>query len=73
MKKLMMTMAAAGKSPEVKVYGNSQTAANCFNALLWHYADSASDLQIEDGYLYYTNGSLLYEWFASPESDIAFE
>ena len=54
-----VTIPAAGKSPEVKVYGNSQTAANCFNALLWHYADSASDLQIEDGYLYYTNGSLL--------------
>ena len=50
--------AVAGKSPEVKVYGNSQTAANCFNALLWHYADFATDLQIDDGYLYYTNGSL---------------
>ena len=54
-----VTIPAVGKSPEVKVYGNSQTAANCFNALLWYYADSASDLQIEDGYLYYTNGSLL--------------
>ena len=53
-----VTIPAAGKTPEVKVYGNSQTAANCFNALLWHYADFATDLQIDDGYLYYTNGSL---------------
>lgn len=52
-----VTIPAAGKSPEVKVYGNSQTAANCFNALLWHYADSAPDLQIDDGYLYWNRGN----------------
>ena len=49
--------AVAGKSPEVKLYGNSQMADNCFNALLWHYADSASDLQIDDGYLYWNRGN----------------
>ena len=45
--------AVAGKSPEIKVYGNSQTEDDCFNALLWHCADSAPDLLIEDGYLYW--------------------
>ena len=43
--------AVAGKSSSLTVAVNDQTDANIFNALLWHYADAATDLEIRDGYL----------------------
>lgn len=51
--------AVAGKSPSLTVAVNDQTDANIFNALLWHYADAAQDLEIRDGRLYRTDGVLM--------------
>ena len=48
--------AVAGKSPSLTVAVNSQTDTDIFNALLWHYADAAQDLEIRDGRLYTTAG-----------------
>lgn len=55
----LITIPATAKTPEVTVSYNSQTSANVFNALLWYYADKASDIYITDGYLYKSNGDLL--------------
>ena len=53
-----ITIPATAKTPAVTVSYNNQTAANVFNALLWHYADHANDLTITDGYLYHGNDLL---------------
>ncbi len=55
----LITIPATAKTPEVTVSYNSQNSANVFNALLWYYADKASDIYITDGYLYKSNGDLL--------------
>lgn len=55
----LITIPATDTTPEVTVSYNSQTSADVFNALLWHYADGASDLYITNGYLYKSNGDLL--------------
>lgn len=51
----LITIPATAKTPEVTVSYNSQNSANVFNALLWYYAAGASDLRIDDGYLYCGN------------------
>lgn len=53
-----ITIPATAKTPAVTVSYNNQTAANVFNALLWHYADHANDLTITDGYLYHGDDQL---------------
>ena len=54
----LITIPAANGSPELTVSYSSQTSANVFNALMWYYADGASDLRIDDGYLYCGNDLL---------------
>jgi len=48
---------AADKYPSVTVCTTAQTDTDIFNALMWHYAASAAELSIKDGYLY--SGSVL--------------
>ena len=54
-----ITIPATAKTPAVTVSYNNQTAANVFNALLWHYADKAEDIYLTNGYLHETNGGQL--------------
>lgn len=54
-----MEIPAAGKYPKTEVFVGSQNATNVFNALMWYYADKASDLEIVDGYLYYVGKELM--------------
>ena len=54
----LITIPAVNGSAQLTVSYNSQTSANVFNALLWHYADGAADLRIDDGYLYCGNDLL---------------
>lgn len=56
-----VTIPAAKKFPALTVAINGQNDEDVFNALLWHYADAANDLEIKDGYLYTKAGTLLSE------------
>ena len=46
-----MTIPATEKNPAMTIAVNSQTDADIFNALLWHWANGVTDLLNPDGYL----------------------
>ncbi|MGN0843665.1 MAG: hypothetical protein ACI4QT_00420 [Kiritimatiellia bacterium] len=47
-----LTIPATAKNPAMTIAYNSQSGTDIFNALLWHWADGATDLLNDNGYVY---------------------
>ena len=47
----LQTIPATAKNPEMVIGYGSQTDADIFNAILWHYADGTTDIVNNDGYV----------------------